>query len=81
MPSKNVTTLASKKTGNYTVQFMRDDEDYYALAIVYTGDWASGESVEVPLEADRARGNDEPTKTEWRQWFKTVRGDHDEGAA
>lgn len=41
MPSKNVTTLASKKTGNYTVQFMRDDEDYYALAIVYTGDWAS----------------------------------------
>jgi hypothetical protein len=64
--------LASKNAGNYEVALTEEDGEY-ELAIRFTGNWASGQIVAVPLEvADR----EDATDAKMRAWFRShLRGD------
>jgi len=75
--------LAVKRTGSYDVLLVERDETYY-LAVRYTGQWASGDWIEVTPKIDQ--WVDERAKEgSWkeadglaRKWFsERVRGDFD----
>lgn len=76
--------VAQKGTGNYEVVLFDHDAEF-VLHVRYTGDWASGEWVEVALpEADAwvevhlERFTDEENDRLGREWFDHfVRGDMD----
>ena len=65
--------LAKKNTGNYVVTLEEEGEGYQ-LRVLYTGDWASGEAVEIYLEPD-ADDADEHVVLSWFQ--HRIRGDRD----
>lgn len=77
--------VAEKDTGNYDVRLVERDDEYY-LAVRYTGDWASGEWVEIQPGVDEWVGENAEGDSEKaldaaaREWFRLfVRGDLDVG--
>lgn len=79
--------LAARKTGSYDVILVEQDDEYL-LAVRYTGEWGSGEWVELSLDGERldewldARRIQSDNPAEWDRaavsWFAThVRGDQD----
>lgn len=73
--------VAQKDTGNYDVLLVERDDEYY-LAVRYTGEWASGEWVEIQPGVDEwvgenAQGDsEEALDAAAREWFSvSVRGD------
>lgn len=63
--------LASANTGNYVVHLEADENDaVYWLVVLYTGEWASGEAVEIGL--DPYEDGDDYVLRAFEQW---TRGD------